>query len=443
MSLNDDILETDIGKYTNLHAHSVYSPLDGFTKIDDYVQRAKALGMRGVCFTEHGNTFGHYDLWSVCKKHGMKPIFANEMYIAPGSGLVKEKTEGYKYAYHVIIIAYNNTGYNNLLKLTSDSWTKFKYYKPRTSFEELAKHSEGLICLSACLGGFINQMYLEGRHEEAEDIAKKFKTIFGPNFYLELIWTNMQEQIGANQFLKDLSIKLDIPTVITCDSHYTYKDESDLHAALVSINTGASFKKKKASTEVEVNKDLVGTDKDTDDNGLFYTAGEYYLKPYHVLAEHFNDAFDEESFANSNKIADMCDVKFVTGMTVYPQISNNPDQELLSKGMEFIDSYTAKHGLDKQAYVDRLLIEIDVISKMDFSNYFLVVEDYVKYAQSIGVLTGPGRGSAAGSLVAFTLGITMVDPIKYGLLFSRMLNRGRAKQPLIEFKDYPLSQYGK
>ena len=291
---------------------------------------------------------------------------------------------------HVLLIAYNDIGYKNLLKLTSDSWTKFKYYKPRFDLEQLAKYSEGIICFSACLGGWVNQMYLENRLEEAEDIAKKFKAIYGKNYYLELIYTGMQEQIGANKFLKELSIKLDIPLVITCDSHYTYKHESEFHRALVSINTGSSFKKKREVKDGE----LTDNNKDTDESSMFYTKEHYYLKPYHVLAEHFNDSYDLEAFSNTNKIAEMCNVNYIVGDPVYPQPSLKPIDDLRLKGLTFIDKYSLQNKFDdvkKQEYVDRLEYELDIINKMDFGNYFLVVEDYVNYAISSGILVGPGR----------------------------------------------------
>lgn len=439
--LNSDVLESDIGMYTNLHGHSIYSVLDGFSKVEDYVLRCKAMGMKGVCLTDHGNVFCHYDLWNTCKKHGMKPIFANEMYIAPSSGLVKEKIEGEKPAAHIILIAYNDIGYKNLIKLTSDSWTKFKYYKARTDIEQLAKYSEGLICTSACLGGVINQKFMSGRLEEAEDWAKKFKSIFGANYYLELIYTGMdKEQIPANNFLKELSVKLDIPLIITVDSHYTYKHESEFHRALVSINTGSSFKKKREVKDGE----LTDSNKDTDESSMFYTKEHYYLKPYHVLAEHFNDSYDAEAFANTNKIAEMCNVNYAIGNPAYPQPSKSPIIELRTKSLSFIDNYVLVHNFDsikKQQYVDRLEYELDIINKMDFGNYFLVVEDYVNYAINSGMLVGPGRGSGAGSLVTFCLNITRVDPIKYNLLFDRMLNRGRSKLPLVELPGYPLNQY--
>lgn len=437
---NDDILESDVGMFTNLHAHSIFSPLDGFAKLDDYIQRAKKLGMKGVTFTDHGNMFGAYDLWKTCEKHGMKPIFGNETYIAPHSGLVKEKTEGYKPAYHCLLMAASDVGYQNLMKITSDSWTKYKYYKARTDFSHLQEYKEGIICTSACLGGMINQFFLENKKDEAIDVANKFKRIFGDNFYLEMTYTGMEEQDLANNFLRELSVRCDIPMVITCDSHYTYKHEWEYHAALVSINTGSSFKKKKEKDSGE----LTDNNKDTDESSMFYTPGEYYLKPYHVLREYFNKPGDDEAFANTNKIAEQCNVNFKTGATIYPNLVKDADGFLRESSTRYLMDYVKKNNFDQAKidnYINRLNYELDIISKMQFSGYFIVVADYVQHAKKNGILVGPARGSGAGSMVAFCTEITTVDPIKFGLLFERMLNRGRAKLPLIELPGHPLKDY--
>jgi DNA polymerase-3 subunit alpha len=434
---NDDILESDIGMYTNLHAHSIYSPLDGFAKIDDYVDRAKKLGMKGVCFSDHGNQFAAFELWKSCNKHGMKPIFANETYIAPQSALVKEKVDGYKPAYHVLLIAMNDIGYANLMKLTSWSWIEGKYYKPRVDFSKLAQYNEGIICLSACIGGYAQQMHLEGRDEEAEDVANAFKAIFGDRYYFEMTYTGMEEQDSVNKFLKKLSKKLDIPLVITCDSHYTYKHESEYHHALVTINTGGSLKKK-----VDDNSKGKDGEADTDDSSMFYTPGEYYLKPYHILTEYFKDEDDIKAFENTNKIADMCSVNFEVGKTIYPQLVEDSDEFLRVETHKYLSDYIKDFSEEEKTnYINRLDYELDIISKMQFSGYFIVVADYIQHAKKNGILVGPARGSGAGSLATYCMGITHVDPIKYGLLFGRMLNRGRAKLPIVELPGYPMKDY--
>ena len=342
--------------------------------------------------------------------------------------------------YHCLLLAATDEGYKNLMRITSDSWTKFKYYKSRTDFSHLQEFNKGLICTSACLGGMINQFFLENKEDEAIDVAKKFKRIFGDNFYLEMTYTGMEEQDRANNFLRGISTKLDIPMVITCDSHYTFKDETEYHAALVSINTGSSFKKKKVSDSSE----LTDNNKDTDESSMFYTPGEYYLKPYSALKEYFNKPGDEEAFANTNKIAEQCNVSFKTGATIYPNLVSDPDKYLKDETYAFMHNYVIKEKFDNETvekYFARLDYELDIISKMQFSGYFIVVADYVQYAKNSGILVGPARGSGAGSMVAFCSKITTVDPIKYGLLFERMLNRGRAKLPVVELPGYPLKDY--
>lgn len=188
---NSDILDSDIGKYTNLHGHSIYSVLDGFSKIDHYVERCKAMGMHGVLLSDHGTMSSVYELDKACKKHGMKPLFGNELYFTPNDPEKKEKIDNFKYAYHILLVAYNDVGYRNLMKITSDAWTKYRYYKMRTSWEQLEANSEGIICLSACIGGYPQQMLLENREEEAEDAIKRFKNIFGSNYYLEMQYTGL------------------------------------------------------------------------------------------------------------------------------------------------------------------------------------------------------------------------------------------------------------
>lgn len=331
---NEDILPSDIGMYTNLHAHSRYSALDGFSDIEDYVIRAKAMGMHGVLFSDHGNMSCAYELEKICGKHGIKPIYANELYFTPNDPLKKEKIDGFKPSYHILLIAYNQEGYSNLMKLSSDAWTKYRYYKPRVSWEQLEAHKEGIICLSACIGGYSQQMLLENKTEEAEDAIKRFKSIYGKNYYLEMQWTGIEEQNLVNSFFREMSEKLDVPLVITCDSHYSYSSESELHRALVTINTGGIFKKR---AEIKIGE--LTDDKDTDESSMFYTPGEYYLKPYHVLEKYFNRPQDKIAFENTNKIADMCNVILPKGLKIFPQIISDPDSFIRSKCIQFLDEY--------------------------------------------------------------------------------------------------------
>ena len=435
MNYNDDILESDVGKFTNLHAHCrIASPLDGFSDIEDYVIRAKAMGMRGVLFSDHGLMSAAYELEKICKKHDMKPIYANELYFTPNDPLKKEKTEGFKPSYHLLLIAYNQEGYLNLMKLSSDAWTKYRYYKPRISWEQLEQHKNGIICLQACLGGFVAQMVLENKVEDAEDAIKRFKAIYGDNYYLEMQWTGIEEQNLVNSFFREMSAKLNVPLVITCDSHYTWKHESELHRALVTINTGGIFKKK---SEAKIGE--LTDDKDTDESSLFYTPGEYYLKPYSVMAKYFNKPEDEAAFANTNKIAEMCNVVLPKNLKIFPQLIEDPETYIQTYCLLFLNDY-CKDMTDekKNIYLERFKEEFWIISRMGYCDYFVVVADIISYAKQNNILTGPGRGSAAGCLISFCLQITWIDPIKYNLLFSRFLSSSRAKMPLIEFDEYPI-----
>jgi DNA polymerase-3 subunit alpha len=443
------------GEYTGLHQHSVYSVLDGFGKIDGIVERCKYLGMKGVVLTDHGNQFGAYELNKTCKKHGIKPIFANETYMAPGSALVKEKVEGFKPAYHLIMIAMNDIGYKNLMRLTSWSWTQGKYYKPRVDLSKLAEWNEGLIITSACLGGFPSQLFLQGREEDSEDKILEFKRIFGDRYYLELTHTGMEEQTLANNFLVSMAQKHNIELIITADSHYVAKEDTDYHATLVAINTGSLHKKK------------ISDDGDQDESGLYYQKGQYFIKSYQDLKDMYLEYHGEEfmpifekAMANTNDIADKCNVTFKEGLKIIPQIIDNPHEELVYQCENYLDEHLVALGYKEivsdtpdcieylilnsekcTEYSDRLAHELDVITKMEFGDYFHVVSEYTQWAKDSGIMVGSGRGSAAGSLVAFCMRITGIDPIKYDLLFERFLNRGRAKRPLIEFDGYPMEKF--
>ena len=389
---NGDIMPEDVGMYTNLHAHSVYSPLDGYGKLNEYCQRAVALGFKGLCLSEHGTMMGHLEQAKVCKKHGIKPIFSNEGYFTLQSGTQKEKVEGYKSSYHILLIAKNNTGYKNLMKATSIAWTKYKYYKPRFDLELLEECSEGIICLTACLGGALSQLFLDGRTEEAEEVAIRLKNIFKDNLYLELTYTGLEEQDRANKFLKELSVKHDIKLVITCDSHYVYPWQSDSHMKLVLINTGGQLQKE--SKEV----DLVNNEKenaDVDSSSMFYQPNQYYVKPYHVMRnEYYSDEMDRVAFENTNKIAEECNVDIShDDRMIFPMPYSDPHSVLENKVMAWHNQYTKDFSEeDKKIYKDRLIEELTIYDKMDFSSYPLVLEEIINHANSKGILTGPGRG---------------------------------------------------
>ena len=817
---NEDILESDYGMYTNLHGHSRFSALDGFSDVDEYVVRCKKLGMKGAVFSDHGVMSSAYELKKSCDKHGMKPIFANELYFTPNDPLRKEKIEGFRHSYHILLIAYNNAGYQNLLKLSSDAWTKYRYYKPRVAWEQLQQYSEGIICLSACflpgesvltsdgyqsiesvsssvfnsdgilasatrtvmpysgvakdisfkygknikctddhkflllnnsyfknkskytidgttvypddalqyssnltgaisvlniksllheteslsndlcfllgsfaaeghyikhktlggytysgvgltlhinevsyrdkiissamsidkdaicyfrprpqlnrcdihikskiikdiclehigeysdkkfissvilkssivnrlhfisgyfygdgyyrvrnehinkseekyfsheftiatvssslaqsvchlamscnikmscsvvdaktdknnvnhkkayylrsygqfarnahllmkyveddyniladdfilkedftcngqqyimnkiksidffnysgdvyclsvpeknsfvvnlstvhncLGGYMNQLVMEGKDEDAELAALRFKSIYKENFYLEMQWTGIPEQELTNAWMKGISKKHDIPLVITTDCHYIYKEDTELHRALVTINTGGNFKKIKVDTTGLADP---SSEKDTDENSMFYKTGQYYLKPYHVLAEYFGDEQDVVAFANTNKIAEKCNVVLPSGLKIFPQLVPDPEKFIMDQCNSFIEEYCAKMTAeDKKRYTDRLDEESWIIKRMGYFDYFTVVQDMVKHAKDNDILVGLGRGSGASSLICFALGITGIDPLTYNLLFSRFLSSARAPYPLIELEEYPLSKW--
>ena len=430
--------------YTGIHQHSIYSVLDGYGKLDKIVTRCKELGMHGVCLTDHGNMFGSYALNKECNKQGIKPIFANETYIAYDSALIKEKVEGRKPAYHLILIAMNDVGYTNLMRLTSWSWTKGKYYKPRVDMTRLAEWNEGIICTSACLGGLPSQLFLEGHLEEAEDKVLEFKRIFGDRYYLELTHTGqcidgVHTQTKTNKWLVEMAQKHDIKTIITSDAHYVEAEEWEYHKTLVDINTGGAHRKKSNSINVD----------DTGD-GLFYEKEQYYIKPYDDLVDHYVQYHGEEwlpiiheSLEETNRLADRCEVNFKEGMKIIPQIVDNPDEALAAECYQYLDSYLKAENLEdkREEYKSRMHHELEVIRKMEFSDYFHVVSEYTRWAKDNGIMVGGGRGSAAGSLVAFCARITSIDPIKYDLLFERFLNRGRAKRPEIEFPEFTLEQY--
>lgn len=430
--------------YTGLHQHSVYSVLDGYAKIDEIVLKCKELNMRGVCITDHGNMMAAYELNKACKKHDIKPIFGNETYIAPDSALIKEKVEGYKPAYHLILLAMNDVGYKNLMRLTSWSWINGKYYKPRVDFTRLHEFNEGLICTSACLGGLPSQFFMQNNPEEAEDAILKFKRIFGDRYYLELTHTGQcingeYTQTTINNKLIEMAQKHNIQLVVTSDAHYVNEEDSDFHATLVDINTGGIHRKKKTNETIDEGGD-----------GLYYEKGQYRIKTYDELMEHFVHYHGDEiipivaeALHNTNVIADRCNVKFKEGMKIIPKVCEDPDFVLRSTCESFLDKYLISKGIQskREEYYNRLNYEISIISKMEFSDYFLVVSEYVQWAKDHGIMVGGGRGSAAGSLAAFCMRITGIDPVEYHLLFSRFLNRGRAKKPLVNFPEYTYEDY--
>lgn len=394
--------------FVHLHVHSEFSLLDGANRIKDLPVRAKELGMNAIAITDHGVMYGAVDFYKACKKNGVKPIIGCEVYVAPRSRFQKEPGIDNHYA-HLILLAKNNTGYKNLIKIVSIGFIDGFYYKPRVDLETLEKYSEGIICLSACLAGSINQAILDNRLEEAKEIALWHKRVFRDGYYLELQYNGIREQAIVNQRLIQMSRELDIPLVATNDAHYLKKEDAYNHEVLLCIQTGKRM---------------------TDEDRMRFTTNEFYIKSPEEMYEHFTNV--PEAIENTVKIAEECNVEFEFGVTKLPHYD-------VPEEFPTHDAYFRKLCDDgiKKRYGDpipeeakqRLEYEISVIEKMGYVDYYLIVWDFINYAKSQGIAVGPGRGSGAGSLVAYAIGITDIDPLKYNLLFERFLNPERVSMP--------------
>ena len=397
-----------MSKFVHLHIHSEFSLLDGANRIKDLPVRAKELGMDAIALTDHGVMYGAIDFYKACKKEGIKPIIGCEVYVALRSRFDKEPGVDNKY-YHLILLAKNNEGYKNLSKLVSLGFVDGYYYKPRIDREILEKYHEGLICLSACLAGEINQNLLNGREEEAERVALWHKELFGEDYYIEIQNNGIQEQVLANQKLIKLARKLDIPIVATNDAHYLRREDAYNHEVLLCIQTGKRM---------------------SDQDRMRFDTDELYVKSPEEMSEYFSNFPD--AIENTVKIADKCNVEFEFGHTILPNYD-------VPEGFETHYDYLKKlcdDGL-KERYgenptkeiMERAEYELSVIKKMGYVDYYLIVWDFIHYAKSQGIPVGPGRGSGAGSILAYSIGITDIDPIKYGLLFERFLNPERISMP--------------
>ena len=394
--------------FVHLHVHSEFSLLDGANRIKDLPVRAKELGMNAIAITDHGVMYGAVDFYKACKKNGVKPIIGCEVYVAPRSRFQKEPGIDNHYA-HLILLAKNNTGYKNLIKIVSIGFIDGFYYKPRVDLETLEKYSEGIICLSACLAGSINQAILDNRLEEAKEIALWHKRVFRDGYYLELQYNGIREQAIVNQRLIQMSRELDIPLVATNDAHYLKKEDAYNHEVLLCIQTGKRM---------------------TDEDRMRFTTNEFYIKSPEEMYEHFTNV--PEAIENTVKIAEECNVEFEFGVTKLPHYD-------VPEEFPTHDAYFRKLCDDgiKKRYGDpipeeakqRLEYEISVIEKMGYVDYYLIVWDFINYAKSQGIAVGPGRGSGAGSLAAYAIGITDIDPLKYNLLFERFLNPERVSMP--------------
>lgn len=397
-----------MSEFVHLHIHSEFSLLDGANRIKDLPVRAKELGMNAMAITDHGVMYGAIDFYKACKKEGIKPIIGCEVYVAPRSRFDKEPGIDNKYN-HLILLAKNNVGYKNLSKLVSIGFVDGYYYKPRIDLEVLEKYSGGLICLSACLAGSVNQALLNGNEEKAEEIANWHKKVFGEDYYIEIQDNGLQEQVLANQKLIKLARKLDIPLVATNDAHYLKKEDAYNHEVLLCIQTGKKM---------------------SDVDRMRFETDELYVKSPEEMSQYFS-AFPD-AIENTVKIAQKCNVEFEFGHTILPNYDVPPEfpthYDYLKKLCD--DGIIERYGQNpSKEILERAKYEIDVIKKMGYVDYFLIVWDYIHYAKSHGIPVGPGRGSGAGSMLAYAIGITDIDPIKYGLIFERFLNPERVSMP--------------
>ncbi|MBP3284468.1 MAG: DNA polymerase III subunit alpha [Clostridia bacterium] len=398
--------------FVHLHVHSVYSLLDGAIRIPDLVSKAKEFGMQAIALTDHGVMYGVMEFYKEAKKQGIKPIIGCEVYVASGSRFGRDATIGDAERGHLILLCRNNEGYKNLTKLVSLGFLEGFYYKPRVDKELLRKYSDGLIALSACLAGEIPQALVENNYEKAKELAIEYREIFGAeNFFLEMQSNGIDEQVLVNQGIVRLSRELGIPLVATNDSHYLTKEDYYSHEVLLCIQTGKRM---------------------ADEDRMSFSTNEFYLKSPEEMAERFKNF--PEAISNTAKIAEMCNVEFEFGKLKLP--------EFKIAGVEGHEAYFVKkcrEGLEKRYAGDltedkyaRLDYEIDVIKKMGYVDYFLIVEDFIRYAKSNGIPVGPGRGSAAGSIVSYCLEITDIDPLRFNLLFERFLNPERVSMPDID-----------
>ena len=396
-----------MSKFVHLHIHSEFSLLDGANRIKDLPVRAKELGMDAIAITDHGVMYGAIDFYKACQKEGIKPIIGCEVYVANRTRFDKEP--GIDKNNHLILLAKNNQGYQNLSKLVSIGFTEGYYYKPRIDLEVLEKYHEGLICLSACLAGSVNQALLNGQIEKAEEIALWHKRVFGEDYYIEIQNNGIKEQVLANQRLVQLARKLDIPLVATNDAHYLKKEDAYNHEILLCIQTGKRM---------------------SDEDRMRFESDELYVKSPEEMIEFFS-AFPD-AIENTVKIADKCNVEFEFGNTILPNYDVPPEFETHYDFLEKLcyDGLKKRYGENlSEEVIKRAEYELGIIKKMGYVDYYLIVWDFIHYAKSNGIPVGPGRGSGAGSILAYSIGITDIDPMKYGLLFERFLNPERISMP--------------
>lgn len=418
--------------FAHLHVHTEYSLLDGSNKIKEYVEKIKALGMTAGAITDHGVMYGVIDFYKAAREAGINPVLGCEVYVAPGSRLDREIVHGEDRYYHLVLLAENNTGYSNLMKIVSKGFVEGYYYKPRVDMEVLEKYHEGIIALSACLAGEVQRNLVRGMYEEAKEVAYRYERCFGKgNFFLELQDHGIPEQKLVNQQLLRMSQETGIELVATNDVHYTNAEDAEPHDILLCLQTGKKL---------------------ADEDRMRYEGGQYYVKSEEEMKSLFPYAL--QALENTQKIADRCHVEIEFGHTKVPhfEVPEGYDSwtylnKLCHEGLD------KRYGADAPKYLQKLDDELAVIKNMGYVDYFLIVWDFIHYAREHDIMVGPGRGSAAGSLVSYTTGITDIDPVRYNLIFERFLNPERVSMPDIdvdfcferrqEVIDYVVEKYGK
>ena len=415
--------------FVHLHLHTEYSLLDGACRIEEICRAAKDLGQNAVAITDHGVMYGAIDFYKAAKKEGVKPIIGCEVYVAHSSRFNKDKNKDSGYN-HLVLLCKNETGYKNLIKMVSLSFTEGFYFKPRIDKELLKNHSQGLIALSACLAGEIPSALMKGDYESAKEAVLWYKSVFGEDYYLELQNHGLEEQIKINPLIKQLSQETGVALVATNDVHYVKKQDAKMQKVLICIQTDKKL---------------------NEENPLAFSTDEFYLKP----AEEMNSLFADTPCAieNTVKIAEKCNFDFELGhikLPVFDIGDKNHFEFFREKCFEGL--YKIKGENPPEEYVNRLNYELETINKMGYVDYYLIVQDFVNYAKNSNIPVGPGRGSGAGSLAAYCIGITGIDPIKYNLFFERFLNPERVSMPDFDIDfcyvnrqkviDYVIKKYG-
>ena len=418
--------------FAHLHVHTEYSLLDGSNKIQEYVSCVKELGMTAAAITDHGAMYGVIEFYKAAREAGINPILGCEVYVAPNSRFDREHVSGEDRYYHLVLLAENQEGYGNLMKIVSKGFVDGFYYRPRVDMEVLERFHKGIIATSACIAGEVQRELLRGNYEKAKETARRYEACFGKgNFFLELQDHGLPQQKMVNPQLIRMSEETGIGLVATNDVHYTYAKDAEAHDILLCIQTGKKLQ---------------------DEDRLRYEGGQYYVKSEQEMRQLFPYAL--QAVENTQKIADRCHVEIEFGNTKVPKY-DVPDGYTAWEYLNRLcfDGLTQRYPGREEELTPRLTYELDVIQKMGYVDYFLIVWDYIYFAKEHGISVGPGRGSAAGSLVAYTTGITNIDPIKYNLIFERFLNPERVSMPDIdvdfcferrqEVIDYVVEKYGK